>query len=115
MTEIEEKFFEVFGIEKQLEPKALCQINKLATCEHCIYYDNGKCKSKQHYPEITSDILLKLICILVQWDRDYEYLITSKFIDDLKQEVLNDCIQSAKQFDEYYVEQVKSLFTEVGK
>ena len=107
MTEIEEKFFEVFGIEPKLVIKKE---------DWQKYKDKPNAdKLYKQYPQITSDILLKLICILVQWDRDYEYLITSKFIEDLKQEILNDCIQSAKQFDEYYVEQVKSLFTEVGK
>lgn len=101
-TEIAEKFMETFNINN-------CDIGTKRQCSkynslECYYCDNK-------YPEITSDILLKLICILVQWDKDYEYLITSKYIDDLKQEILNDCIQGAKQFNEYFVEQVQSLFT----
>ena len=102
MTEIEKKFMETFDIHKR------CTDKKYDKCTG-ICYD---CKHFK-YPQITSDILLKLICILVQWDKDYEYLITSKYIGDLKQEILNDCIQSAKQFNEYFIEQVQSLFTEV--
>ena len=152
MTEIEKKFFKVFGIGtptikcvewdngmfshyddwyyinrtfKELGIKM--NINKLnALIKECKKVDpknikhDGYCFSNGcfvnafiTYPQITSDILLKLICILVQWDKDYEYLVTSKSMDDLKQEILNDCcIQSAKQFNEYFIEQVQSLFTE---
>ena len=102
MLEIEERFFETFNIK----PK--CDLPCQKRGVECV--DNTYCGNK--YPQITSDILLNLICILVQCENDYEYLITSRYIDDLKQEILNDCIQSAKQFNGYFIEQVQSLFTE---
>ena len=95
---IEEKFFKTFDIEPKRIEKAT---GKGFYIEHY---------TEETYPEITSDIFLELICILVQWDRDYEFLTTAKYVDDLKQGILNDCIQSAKQFNEYFSEQVRSLF-----
>lgn len=116
---IEEEFFKTFGIEpKIIIPYCLrCWHGTCVLSEkQCKKKNQQKCKDfkgseiKYQYPEITDRILLELICILVQWDIDYEYLITSKCVSDLKQELLNDCIQCTKQFNENFIEQVRRLF-----
>lgn len=117
-TNIEQKFFEVFGIEKKLETKALCLINELATCEQCVYYKNGKCKSKKQYTQITSDILLGLICIL---SSKVFYKIELSVVDreDLKECLLQESIDIFKRPHIHYKKRekikklVQSLFTEV--
>ena len=98
MAEIKEEFFQAFGIEQRKSQQII------GDGLFCSFVE------EEYYPEITSAILLQLICILVQWDEDYGYLIKSKYIGDLTQEILSDCIQKAKQSNEYFIEQVQSLF-----
>lgn len=86
---IEEEFFKCFEIEpKELE-----------------YPDNF-----EYYPEITSDILLELICIIIKDKANYSlHLSTIKNIKDLKNEILNQCIKNRALIKH----QVQPLFKEI--
>lgn len=88
MSEIEEKFFEAFGIEpKELE-----------------YPDNF-----EYYPEITDKILLELIYVIIRQNGSYQLHIVKDIID-LKEQILKSCILLSV-FEEFK-NIVQSLFTE---
>ena len=84
---IEEKFMETFNINNcDIDTKRQCSKYKSIECYYC---DNK-------YPEITSDILLKLICILNKFElqglpNDYQHA---------KKQVLNGCIEFAECYYE---------------
>lgn len=92
----EECFFEAF----QIEPIVL------------DYPDNF-----EYYPEINSDILLELICILNKYTTA---VLDSENVEDLRQEVLKLCIINYREphinedGDEFYneelYEQIRNLF-----
>ena len=77
MTELEEKFYKVMGIEPNIPitvyKKSMSEINVL----------------RWDYPPITDRILLELVCIL---NKTHYKLIMSQTIDGLKREVLFDCL-----------------------
>ena len=110
MSEIEESFFETFNIK----PK--CDLPCQKRGVECV--DNTYCGNK--YPEITSDILLKLICIL----NDFEGIdVKATTPEELKEELLKQCIEpfeypiafeERQEIDKLY-NQVQSLFTEAGE
>ena len=114
MNEIEEKFMITFGIKpngQRCRDYSCCVCNKYKTC------------TKGKYPEITDKILLKLICICSSYtqhiifdDIPCLYEITAKNIEDLKNEILEDCINFAERnIKKDFVIQVQSSFTEGGK
>ena len=91
--DIEQEFFRVFGIDEQ-----------------CIC---------PYLPAITAEKLLRLICICSSYvqhvefsdDDDYTmlYEINAENIDDLKEEILQDCIGYAKVNQEFKY-QIQQLF-----
>ena len=106
ITEIEQEFFKVFGIE----PKVKCDIIKTANmciCFTCPRYknidgDTGECQNLK-YPEITDRKLLELICILNSYySRTMQCctMLYSSKIDNLKEEILKEFIDLLKQYTE---------------
>ncbi len=88
ITDTEKQFFETFHVLRICEQeRTTCQRYNRA-CDNCCYFK---------YPQITDDILLKLICILTCWHLDERepYEITSINMEQLKQQVLSDIIRIA--------------------
>lgn len=87
-TELEQKFYDTFGIEpKNKCGKALIYPNCLnpnkCGYDNCIYY-------QMEYPEITAEKLLEIICIL----NDYEGInVKAITVGGLKEELLSQCIE----------------------
>jgi len=119
MTEIEAKFFEMFGIE----PKYAC--NSLHSKElesECNNNDYFKCKlcshSKKEYPEITSDILLELICFNNSHWFKLEDLLCPKNIETIKEDVLRHLLRMNEEYkavgckDGFWNEKIRALFEE---
>lgn len=93
MSEIEEKFFETFGIEpKELE-----------------YPDNF-----EYYPEITDGKLLELYVIYSQLP-DVEVQKFFLDVDNMKRYILNILIDNKDTSGGYYKRRIQSLFTEKKK
>jgi len=93
-TELEQEFFKVFGIKHK------CKRGKIV----CAGRASNKCPTCQNniYPEITDRILLELICIA------YKTQGIELTIEDIKNEVLNNCI---KYKDDIKL-QIQQLFKE---
>ena len=82
MTELEEKFYKVMGIEPIF--------NFCTVCEH--RFENTECnlcdkKDVLEYPPITDHILLELLVILSKYELSIEtvYFIMAESIDTLKE------------------------------
>lgn len=113
MSEIEEQFFEVFGIPPLCCKKYLTNCMRY-NCESCENFDN----TFSTYPQITDRILLMLICTLNKSrlvsavnlsDVNYEDLkntILKKNITILKNDFLNHEIRNE------FKHQVQALFKE---
>lgn len=98
MTEIEEKFYKVFGIEP-IEKPSFGDIE----CDECIHEDCDNC-GWAIYPKITDRILLELICVL--GTIHLNIILKGKTIKEIKEFVLNDCII----YESFIGQQVKALF-----
>lgn len=107
MSEIEEQFFEVFGIPPLCCKKYLTNCVRY-DCENCENFDN----TFSTYPRITDRILLELICILTAWHLDERepYEITSYSVKTLKKEILEDCINLQNSQKVQY--KIQALFKE---
>lgn len=86
-TELEQEFFNVFGIEPEEDRFCLweCKIPELENvpCQR-------KCKYQRHdiyYPEITDRKLLEMICILSAYNYIFEDLKADD-IEQLKEEII---------------------------
>lgn len=109
-TNIEQKFFEAFSI-KEVGLKDY-NYDTLAYSFKTVEI-NGK-----RYPKITSDILLQLLCIVID---EYEhnghtFYLDAKNIEELKSDILDalmGCIDATSDLFDDRVKQVQSLFTEV--
>ena len=98
-TELEEQFFKTFGIEQKRKTRPL--------------YDGYKIFWFEPYPEITDRKLLEMICILSQWDADNYYQILANNMQDLKNEILNDCTNFKQKLkNKYFDTQIQQLFKE---
>lgn len=108
-NELEKQFFDMFGIE----PKKGCTaydkfIEEVADlicndkCAECSYLDDV-------YPQITSDRLLELTCVLTRF---YGELVLEQCLDvkDLKEQVLNIFIRTS--YKDNFKHQVRKLFKE---
>lgn len=85
-TELEQEFFKVFEIKKR---------------EHAFLFSEPD-GSKYYYPKITDRILLELICIAYK-TQDIELTI-----EEIKNEVLNNCIK----YKDDIKHQIQQLFKE---
>lgn len=110
MNNIEEKFYKTFGIEPKVYCKHFNYVN--SECDR----KNNKCKDcigvKKEYPEITSDIILKLICIYIGYERIY---MGTFELDHFKRFMLASLIDLYKEMrdvnkKERLKHQVQSLF-----
>ncbi len=102
-TELEQEFFKVFGVE----PYISCNTGFIAHYKGRSYVCDAKtckkCKSnKKVYPEITNRKLLELICIA------YKTQGIELTIEDIKNEVLNNCIK----YKDDIKHQIQQLFKE---
>ena len=103
-TELEEEFFKLFGVEPIPIKNYGFWLIKGSITEN----DKGE---KVVYPEITDHKLLEMICVLSQWDADNYYQILANNIRDLKNEILNDCINFKQKLkNKYFDAQVQQLF-----
>ena len=103
-TELEEQFFKVFGIEPIPIKTYGYWLIKGSIAEN----DKGE---KVVYPEITDRKLLEMICVLSQWDADNYYQILANNMQDLKNEILNDCINFKQKLkNKYFDAQIQQLF-----
>lgn len=101
MTELEEKFFETFGIKRknrQYCNNGYCN-RKPATKK---FADDEICRNCNHgifykVPEITDHILLELVCILVKYDFYNHHIISAQNITELRKQILKDCIMINKR------------------
>jgi len=103
--ELTKTFFDTFGIEPNCKFVKYCD-----DCTKCGCY---------HYPRITPEILLELICILTEW-RQYcasDYIIKAINIDILKNDILKDCLYMSNWYEfkkcgKDIKHQVRTLFEE---
>ena len=111
---IEQEFFECYGVEslcKKRRKQLSCNPGEIR-CENCL-------KNGNKYPQITSDKLLKIICILSKYIQDNNdndegnielYEIGSTNIEQLKEEVLIDCIDYVREIEfEKYKNEIKEI------
>lgn len=140
-NEIEKKFFDAFGIERNIlqhqqfnytqVPRGLeffktreelantgmikISYKKLTpTAEsYCIYW------GEYHYPKITDRILLKLICLLVAhyWETKEHYYLTALDKEYLRKEILSDACyvidgMFSREKEVDFINQVRALFGE---
>lgn len=108
MTTIDQSFFKCFEI-KPNDNK--CKDYSCVCCEKYKICKKGK------LPEITSDIILKLICIYIGYERIY---IGTFELDHFKRFMLASLIDLYREMrdvnkKERLKHQVQSLFTEVGE
>lgn len=84
-TELEQEFYDIFDIE----PKYKTCIFRY--CRNKKEYDCDNCGDRfWHYPEITAEKLLEMICILNETACE---VLASENIEDLKNEILETCIK----------------------
>lgn len=106
---MEKKFFEAFGIEKNI-----CDfINEYGECKCAYGYINKKDKSNcqfANYPPITAEIILGLIEICCKFHHDNEccYLICGDNKEKIIERILKDCIE----FQPEIQTQVQELFNQ---
>ena len=89
-TEIEKTFFDTFGIE----PKYKTCVFKY--CKNKKEYDCENCNDREwHYPQISDNILLELIVIIMFHEDLYGF---PRNVKDLKENVLKQLIQLYQSF-----------------
>lgn len=115
-NEIEEQFFDTFGIEaKQKCAKPLLK----TTSEFCKAYKNcvGCDYNDLKYPQITDRILLELICVANQYE---DYPISTN-IKNIQARTLRILLKTEKFYKNYYgsdrrykklLKQVRTIFKE---
>lgn len=97
VTELEQKFYDTFGIEK-----------RYITLED----DYGKFQTHDKlYPEITAEKLLEMICVLNK-EAVYGYsdwggnFVIGETVEELKESILTDCIRNKSKV----FKQIQELF-----
>lgn len=120
-TDIERQFFDTFGIEPKLSCKPWeCPqygahgrdkcVKKLCAVDEDCWKNKEYTSAYYEYPQITDRILLELICINAKSQDMYQdyYRIRSRNYDNLKFEILGDCMCEREDIKQ----QVQSLFKE---
>ena len=109
-NELEKQFFKEFDIKpkdfKHCDWDSWCPYpNKIICDDACPYFKTYM----RGYPEITPNILLKLICILTKF---YGELVLEQCLDvkDLKEQVLNIFIRTSYKAN--FKQEVRTLFEE---
>lgn len=101
MDNIEEKFFKMFGIEKRcIRPKDCVRKGICRGAVACDFYT---------YPEITSNRLLQMICIVTRYMNE---ICQFDSVGELKKATLEELIMLVENdnFHEKCYEDVQSLF-----
>lgn len=96
--ELEEQFFKTFGIEQKV---------KTIPC-----YGGCKIVGLEPYPEITAEKLLEMMCILSQsYPLNYEGW-SFNTVQNLKETILEDCIETAKRLSlsSVFANKIQQLF-----
>ena len=96
-SELEQKFYDTFGIKpefgywcKRFDETGIANCNGILDAKNkCAKCENGYIKCK-YYPEITSEKLLELICILNETSCE---ALVAENTEDLKNEILETCIK----------------------
>lgn len=118
---MEQEFFEAFGIE----PTMLCNCSYKNLQEYRYEYGDDVCehiddfefsckdcekskKSIPYYPPITSDIVLKLINIILKARGEFRIIGSFSKIKVLMENVLKACISIAPEIQD----QVRALFND---
>ena len=127
MTNLEQEFFKVFGIEKicvrgcgEYYSERNIDIWDLCKNKNCKKYKCHLDKSIWEYPEITDRVLLELICLHNSNCKYAEDLYAPCEFEDIKEEFLKELMNKQKRADEvcYYegendfIKKVQSLFAE---
>lgn len=109
-NELEKQFFKEFDIKlkdfKHCNWDSWCPYPDKIICDDaCPYFKTYM----RGYPEITPNILLKLICILTRF---YGELVLEQCLDvnDLKEQILNIFIRTS--YKDNFKHQVRTLFEE---
>lgn len=103
-TELEQKFFRMFGIK----PKRQCYYSDT----HCKNHCNKDCVNfymKPKYPEITAEKLLEMICILNKhYAENFQCatMLVGDTVEKIKECVLKDCIEQSQHIKS----EMKQLF-----
>jgi len=109
-SELEQEFFSVFGIE----PEYKTCIFKY--CKNKKEYDCDNCDDREwHYPDITAEKLLVLLCIVIdEYNRNGRtFYLDSTNVKELKEEILDalmGCIDATCDLFETEVNQIQQLF-----
>ena len=99
VTELEQEFYKVFGIEQKVET---------TPC-----YGGCKINGFEPYPEITAEKLLEMICVLNK-EAVYGYsdwggnFVIGETVEELKGSILTDCIRNKSKV----FKQIQQLFKE---
>lgn len=111
-SELEQQFFETFGIEEIcthtiINPEK-CKHRRITRCCGCDWLD---------YPDITAEKLLVLLCIVIdEYNRNGRtFYLDSTNVKELKEEILDalmGCIDVTCDLFEPEVKQVQQLFKE---
>ena len=111
ITELEQEFFKVFGIDEQCICPYFPEYMENG-CEICIKYFQGKkdCneKNRYKYPDITAEKLLEMIIIRATNYKSGTVieLEPDSNIEDLKYEVLRHFIKYRGNFDKHQIQQL---------
>ena len=124
---IEQEFFKAFGIEKRWK-YFVKHIGETYYCDKQGILENIGCfvdfknakvyKVVKHYPEITAEILLKLICIYNNFEYSANFSTNAKDTNKLKEHILIDMLGLIEdrflleKYREKLKAQVKALFEE---
>lgn len=84
-SELEQQFFDTFGIEPSC-PQGCAQIGLSQNCDECAFYD---------CPPITDKILLEMICIYNStYTNGYTNysLLNERNVEKLKEQILKNCL-----------------------
>ena len=109
-NELEKQFFDTFGIEprdhKGCSWGGYCPFEEHIDCGECSYWETWK----TDYPQLTDTHYLKLICELSKCKAYFNnfYRLQNVDIEQLKEQVLTDCIFQAI----FFKNQVQALFEE---
>ena len=116
-TELEQKFYDTFGIESYTYYDCLSdyKLYDQQPCnrENCI--SCGAYRKLLYKPEITAEKLLQLLCIVInEYSRNgYTFYLDSTNVKELKEEILDaliGCIDATCDLFETEVKQIQQLF-----
>lgn len=111
-TELEQEFYNTFGIE----PNSKWHKCKDYNCICCDEYEF--CSRREFvYPKITAEKLLQLLCIVInEYNRNgHTFYLDSTNVKELKDDILDalmGCIDATCDLFEIQVKQIQQLFKE---